>query len=800
MIKQEDKVLSNDVRPARRSETQYAINQAGMQRPSVPNTAGMNSQQKAVAMNEWRIDKAKYALYKAQKQNESKTIKAKDIIGIRKQEIADAKEAKAQSILEAKQAQQMEQNAVDASANRSIEEAVGRVASKVQSLEGRVEEIETGLSEPDIPTIPFQVQDSIKVDTDFLLSSYTRSIYLYNNKYAGLYGFYDYANQQTYDPYDGILVRDKNSPYTLKYVDAYLFGGGNIYSTPTPHRWNCEASDDNTIVEFTTGGTITCKDRYIDLDISATKALPATNDTHKLFAVIDDNQATTTIDGGRLYWEEELGGISNLTANVIPIASFYGSGEAPDITWVKQEQFLLSDWSSHEDRHSMKFLLDSLDEMGLGRYKVLPTWIAYNGAELKVDEIVVGANAAVYLIIESDEAGNLMGARYSEIAVDNDYTHKCTFVGVAGQKETVEYMPSWGDATKCDSRISTPYQQSIDFYDNEFPLWQIYGFTEGTASVMKVNSSIGDDVSNKMMFRENLVGSIPMVKYATSESAFDWLIYDNQKKWPLDKLDIIIPEPTDWGAVYDYMYEIAEGTSYEAIYHMYDNGIYWWKQGDSYDNTCWGRSIGSSDKTLAIDLEFRNLIAGGVISVDWDGRSLSDSGEDTSVDWQNKLLYYTGATNVSVDWETAKLKDGSGFNSASWNSRMLYDSDGSTVSADWNDRAMYDQSTNLASNWDSRQLYDSTEGSSVNWEDRRLYDSSDVVSADWEERKLSDASSVQSMSWKDRLLYDNSGNTIFNFNTQAMYVTNTTDATDVGVQLNLLLQRLRDYGLIQPTP
>ena len=66
------------------------------------------------------------------------------------------------------------------------------------------------------------------------------------------------------------------------------------------------------------------------------------------------------------------------------------------------------------------------------------------------------------------------------------------------------------------------------------------------------------------------------------------------------------------------------------------------------------------------------------------------------------------------------LKDSSRRISIDWENRVGYFSDGTTVLLDWGNQKLYDTVTSASADWEKRFLYDASEQASINWGSRRL--------------------------------------------------------------------------------
>lgn len=96
------------------------------------------------------------------------------------------------------------------------------------------------------------------------------------------------------------------------------------------------------------------------------------------------------------------------------------------------------------------------------------------------------------------------------------------------------------------------------------------------------------------------------------------------------------------------------------------------------------RELTDSSAQATLNWSSGDLIYGGVNSLSWGGRSLSNSSGISVVSWENKLLYTNNGTQHAVlDWGTQKLFDITDQTSIEWTNRLAYASNGATVMIDW---------------------------------------------------------------------------------------------------------------------
>lgn len=147
-----------------------------------------------------------------------------------------------------------------------------------------------------------------------------------------------------------------------------------------------------------------------------------------------------------------------------------------------------------------------------------------------------------------------------------------------------------------------------------------------------------------------------------------------------------------------------------------------WKCGGTYDDNCYGQSIGDDSQNPQIDLN--------------NGQLLYSNELDPTVDWHNGYL----------SWNNAELR-------LDWGECGAYDKN-QTVAIDWDYRHLYDDAGNLALRWSDRILHDSNQLGALDWNYRTLYDSNLHIVADWERQQLLDANTTPAVDWGSRHLDD----------------------------------------------
>ena len=194
-----------------------------------------------------------------------------------------------------------------------------------------------------------------------------------------------------------------------------------------------------------------------------------------------------------------------------------------------------------------------------------------------------------------------------------------------------------------------------------------------------------------------------------------------------------------------------------------------WVQGDVYNKTCWGQSIGDSGKNKKIDLDGGTLhwggqsrvdwgggalkYFGGTDSVNWDSSTLNNINGDITVDWANRRLQ-NSLINATVDWENCKLRDKLvGIDSIKWDDREAVNST-SLVTLDWEDCYLADSLGLSSVSWEDRVLYDTNQGTSIDWEQRIMKDDTANITLNWLTGELNvPGTGAPSVDWKNGILY-----------------------------------------------
>lgn len=150
-----------------------------------------------------------------------------------------------------------------------------------------------------------------------------------------------------------------------------------------------------------------------------------------------------------------------------------------------------------------------------------------------------------------------------------------------------------------------------------------------------------------------------------------------------------------------------------------------WKCGGTYDDNCYGYSIGNSSQVLAIDIDNGGLWYESSQTLDWHACELYDSNGAG------------GPGNICMNWFSRIAYNSSGAPTLDWEQGKLYDSTGLVDTVDWESCFLKNPTDGAnAVDWSSRILNDANTYSSVEWGNRYLMDSSAQVAVDWENRQL----------------------------------------------------------------
>lgn len=102
----------------------------------------------------------------------------------------------------------------------------------------------------------------------------------------------------------------------------------------------------------------------------------------------------------------------------------------------------------------------------------------------------------------------------------------------------------------------------------------------------------------------------------------------------------------------------------------------YWKVKGTYNNNCYGKSIGDSNKLLTISLDGRCLYGMGTgLAVDWDIRRAYDENGHVAISWRDsglnaKCLMHRQGT-PAVDWQNMNLMGRLNGTTVAWEDRQL---------------------------------------------------------------------------------------------------------------------------------
>lgn len=102
----------------------------------------------------------------------------------------------------------------------------------------------------------------------------------------------------------------------------------------------------------------------------------------------------------------------------------------------------------------------------------------------------------------------------------------------------------------------------------------------------------------------------------------------------------------------------------------------YWKVKGTYNNNCYGKSIGDSNKLLTISLDGRCLYGMGTgLAIDWDNRRAYDENGHWAINWSDtgvdaKCLIHRQGT-PAVDWQNMNLMGRLNGTTVAWEDRQL---------------------------------------------------------------------------------------------------------------------------------
>lgn len=197
------------------------------------------------------------------------------------------------------------------------------------------------------------------------------------------------------------------------------------------------------------------------------------------------------------------------------------------------------------------------------------------------------------------------------------------------------------------------------------------------------------------------------------------------------------------------------------------------------------RTLNDTTGITSINFASRQLIrASGVKSMDWGVGALYDAADVRSVDFTSReLLRIDGGRSINWSNNRNAIRDDQNYVSIIWggstyydpipgkyaNTRLLVDglsySGRGAVSIAYQDRRLFDENEEPAMSWSvsSRTLQQFNGNATLNWNSLILADSYGVNAAEWGARTLKDDTSASSINWGSRQL-QSGGVSVLNWN------------------------------------
>lgn len=284
--------------------------------------------------------------------------------------------------------------------------------------------------------------------------------------------------------------------------------------------------------------------------------------------------------------------------------------------------------------------------------------------------------------------------------------------------------------------------------------------------------------------------------FETIEGGGGGIIYDGVGETDYTLYDAFAVRSIAFGdrVQYDYLGNPTLDYSSGNLIAASDVAVVNWMIQNLRDNTGvisqdWnGRGLYNSGGLMTVDYENQQLWQRGIsdsVSVDFGEWALQFVGH-TTVDWHNANLISYSSDVATVRWMSGILADNSGQFSMNWFDRLAIDAAGHT-SIDYDNRwllraegqqmldyengVLFDTRNYGSIQFDTRYFIDSTNTVSGNYDGRVLLDTNGYVSNDWGVRKMYDSNvlRVLSIDYENRELSDNAGVLSANWQGRAVF-------------------------------
>lgn len=322
-----------------------------------------------------------------------------------------------------------------------------------------------------------------------------------------------------------------------------------------------------------------------------------------------------------------------------------------------------------------------------------------------------------------------------------DYTRTRVPAGAAVNYVKLSTLLSSISETKVDTWATQGGQRSIDWNtQNNNRYLQLYNFD---------NSGYEDALRVNLVYGEH--------RYATKDGTgeypdpyVEFVVRDRSgaRMVKYDALDIYAPpiqasDVTDLSTVISAIVEhecsCDLGPISAALGALSSQLSNYWKVGGTYNDNCYGQSIGDDSGNPQIDLN--------------NGQLLYSNDQDPTLDWHNGYLSWNNG-ELRLDWGNCETYDKNQGVAIGWDLRHLYDAAGN-LALRWSDRILHDSNQTGALDWDNRTLYDSSLHIVADWERKQLLDSNTIPAVDWGSRHLDDPNQNVALNWQQRTLEGN---------------------------------------------
>ena len=253
------------------------------------------------------------------------------------------------------------------------------------------------------------------------------------------------------------------------------------------------------------------------------------------------------------------------------------------------------------------------------------------------------------------------------------------------------------------------------------------------------------EITRNNLYSFNLVDAtlkssgVPMLQWAGALTAFDSVGVTSAQFTSRELYDQYLVRSMNWDTrqLYDYSgnYPSVDYGNYGLMDINVSNGL---------PMLGWGSNYGSSVRIFYSSAQI--LVADFGLGVLY-----SPSSTAPILDWSSYLLY-DDTTSVSIDFNYKTLNTNYGQPVLNWQTYRLINPTDNFVALDWSNYTLYDAQVG--------------EIASLDWNDRELHDSS--------------ASSIRSLNWGTRSFYNASNALVAGWNSNAFYLTGTTENSQNG--------------------